>query len=86
MDLIHSFLFAAAISFVGSLQIRPVNSEVLRFALRGRKKDALWAGIGGALPEIPYVLLSAFLIQSLESYPGSTHLFLVVNIGLNGIR
>lgn len=75
MGLITLFLVATGISYLGSLQLGPVNSEVIRFSMRGRKKDALLTGIGGALPEIPYALLAASLIQYLTLWPWMRQLF-----------
>jgi len=69
MGLILLFLLATGTSFLGSLQMGPVNSEVLRFAIRGRKKEALLTGFGGAIPEIPYALIAVYLIQHLKLFP-----------------
>lgn len=89
MGLVVLFLLATGISFLGSLQLGPVNSEVLRFAIRGRKKEALLVGIGGSLPEIPYALAAAYLIQHLLLMPGLRSafawLFILVIFGL-GLR
>ncbi len=89
MGLVALFLIATGISFLGSLQLGPVNSEVLRFAIRGRKKEALLVGIGGSLPEIPYALAAAYLIQHLQLVPGLRSIFawffIVVIFGL-GLR
>jgi len=89
MGLVALFFIATGVSFLGSLQLGPVNSEVLRFSIRGRKKEALLVGIGGSLPEIPYALAAAYLIQHLLLLPGLRSifawLFIVVIVGL-GIK
>jgi len=86
MGLITLFFIVTGISFLGSLQLGPVNSEVLRFAIRGRKKEALLVGFGGSLPEIPYALAAAYLIQHLLILPGLRSIFawifIVVIFGL----
>ena len=69
------FVIATGISFLGSLQLGPVNSEVLRLSIRGKRRSALFTGIGGAMPEIPYALLAAVFAGNLLNYPKLQSLF-----------
>lgn len=81
------FLFVTVVSFVGSLQLGPVNGVVIRTALTNRRQ-AWWIALGGALPEVIYsgislyvlsfLNLRASLANSLESFAS----FALIGIGL----
>ena len=53
---------SAVISFVGSLQVGLVNSRVFSFAVSGKRKEAIWAALGGALPELIYCFIACVFI------------------------
>jgi threonine/homoserine/homoserine lactone efflux protein len=61
------FFFTAAISFVGSVQLGPVNLAVMKTVLEGRPRAALWIGAGVCIPEFIYSLIallaSAWLLK-----------------------
>ncbi|MBI3510391.1 MAG: LysE family transporter [Bacteroidetes bacterium] len=61
------FLFTAAISFAGSIQLGPVNLAVMQAVLEGRKKAALLIGTGVCIPEFIYssfaLFASAWLLE-----------------------
>jgi threonine/homoserine/homoserine lactone efflux protein len=61
-DFLMALSAAAGISFVGSLQVGLVNSRVFSYAVTGKKKEAIWAAVGGALPEFIYCLVACVFI------------------------
>lgn len=61
-DFLMALSAAAGISFIGSLQVGLVNSRVFSFAVTGKKKEAIWAAVGGALPEFIYCLVACVFI------------------------
>ncbi len=76
------FLVSALFSFVGSLQLGPVNSQVLRRAIAGQRRAARLTSLGGALPEILYAALAAFLVNELHAYSQLKFWFRIVFIVL----
>jgi threonine/homoserine/homoserine lactone efflux protein len=62
------FLTASLVSFIGSLQLGPVNLFVINSVLYHHKKTAFWVAVGGCLPEFIYcglaVYANGFLQQS----------------------
>lgn len=48
------FLVTSAISFVGSLQLGPVNLIVIQSVLKRNLQAGLWIALGGCLPEMIY--------------------------------
>jgi threonine/homoserine/homoserine lactone efflux protein len=54
------FIFSAIISFVGSLQLGPVNLFVINTALFRGNKAALMVAFGGILPEFIYCALAVY--------------------------
>lgn len=82
MNELGLFFSACGISLLGSLQLGPVNSEVLRYGLRGKRKEALLTGLGGSIPEIPYAILAALLIPKLEALPWLKEGFLWLFVGV----
>lgn len=71
---INSFCLAVIISFVGSVQLGPVNMGTIHTALKQDKKSAIMFGLGGSIPELFYSSLafgSANLlshVKGLENY------------------
>lgn len=61
-DVVMALSAAAGISFIGSLQVGLVNSRVFSFAVSGKRKQALWAALGGALPEFIYCFIACVFI------------------------
>jgi threonine/homoserine/homoserine lactone efflux protein len=61
--MIHSiliFLITAFISFMGSVQLGPVNLAIMQDVLNGRKKAGLIIGAGVCLPEFIYSAFALF--------------------------
>jgi threonine/homoserine/homoserine lactone efflux protein len=57
-DNIFLFLITAGISFLGSVQLGPVNATVLQTTLNKSLRAGLWVAFGGALPELFYATLA----------------------------
>lgn len=57
-DLILLFFLTAGISFLGSVQLGPVNAMVLQTTLNKSLKAGLWVALGGVLPELFYATLA----------------------------
>ncbi len=51
---IFILLTTAAISFVGSIQVGPVNLTVIQTVLQRRLKDGILVALGGCVPELFY--------------------------------
>lgn len=66
---IFIFLITAIISFIGSIQLGPVNITVLRTAIQKNYKTAIFIGFGGALPEILYASIALKGTAFLEQFP-----------------
>jgi len=82
MNELIAFVFAAAISFWGSLQLGPVNVCVIQTALAQGKRQALMVATGGALPEIIYSSLAVAGASIIQQYPKAMLAFGWVVIGL----
>lgn len=52
--------FSALSSFIGSLQLGPVNLFVIDTALHKTKRNAYWVSLGGILPEFIYCALAVY--------------------------
>lgn len=57
---ISILIVASAVSFVGSLQLGPVNLYVINTVLHQSKKSAMWVAIGGCVPEFIYCALAVY--------------------------
>lgn len=53
-------LFSIIASFIGSLQLGPVNLSVIDTAIHQNRKNAFWVAVGGSLPEFIYCFLAVF--------------------------
>ncbi|MBI1221143.1 MAG: hypothetical protein GC180_00955 [Bacteroidetes bacterium] len=82
MSYLTLFLLSLLISFVGSLQLGPVNSEVLRFSIRGKHRAALLTGLGGSIPEFPYAWLATYLADGIGQYEHLRLLFTLIFVGI----
>lgn len=58
VDIILIFLLTASISFLGSVQLGPVNAMVLQTTLNKSLRAGLWVAFGGSLPELFYATLA----------------------------
>lgn len=58
MNFVTLFLVTAVISFVGSIQLGPVNLAVIKTVLNKGYYSALYVAIGGVLPEILYAWIA----------------------------
>ncbi len=68
LSIILIFILSALISFIGSLQLGPVNLAVIQAASNKRYHRALWIGLGGALSELPYSTLALGSKNALARY------------------
>jgi threonine/homoserine/homoserine lactone efflux protein len=64
------FCATAAISFVGSLQLGPVNLIVIQSVLKRSLQAGLWIALGGCLPEMIYAATAVGAGMWLEKNPG----------------
>lgn len=62
------FLVTAAISFVGSLQLGPVNLTVIQSVLQRNISTGLWTALGGCLPEMIYAAAAVWAGMWLEQH------------------
>lgn len=69
IQFIFFFLLATVISFVGSLQVGPVNLGVMHASINKGYKPALWMGLGGSLPELIYSAGAFWFSDILQNYP-----------------
>lgn len=60
LQVISIFLVASIISFLGSLQLGPVNFTVINTCISNGKKSAFYIAIGGVLPEFIYCGLAIY--------------------------
>ena len=67
---LQAFVIATAISFVGSVQLGPVNFGTIQTALNKNLKSALLFGFGGSLPELLYSGLAIGGSNLLQQYDG----------------
>ncbi len=63
------FLLALVISFIGSIQLGPVNLAVINKSLNSSYKQALWIGFGGAIPELFFSAAAFWFSNYLLNYP-----------------
>jgi threonine/homoserine/homoserine lactone efflux protein len=63
------FLATVAISFVGSLQLGPVNLMVIQLVLKRNLQAGLWIALGGCLPEMIYAMAAVWAGMWLEQHP-----------------
>ncbi|NBB22669.1 LysE family transporter [Runella sp. CRIBMP] len=62
-------LTTAGISFVGSLQLGPVNLTVIHTVLKRRLKAGLLVALGGCVPELIYSAAAVWAGMWLEKHP-----------------
>jgi threonine/homoserine/homoserine lactone efflux protein len=62
-------LFSIIASFIGSLQLGPVNLSVIDTAIHQNRKNAFWVAVGGSLPEFIYCFLAVFAGSFLINNP-----------------
>lgn len=74
------FIVASAVSFVGSLQLGPVNLYVINTVLHQSKKSAVWVAIGGCLPEFIYCALAVYASSFLNENKLLQQLFSIIFI------
>ncbi|TAF94271.1 MAG: hypothetical protein EAZ14_08575 [Runella slithyformis] len=66
---IFIFFVTAAVSFVGSLQLGPVNVSVVQATLQQNRQAGFWVAVGGVLPEMVYAVLAVWAGSWLVIYP-----------------
>lgn len=54
------FVFSSLASFIGSLQLGPVNLFVIDSVGKGSKTNAYWVALGGVVPEFIYCALAVY--------------------------
>lgn len=62
------FITSCLVSFIGSLQLGPVNLFVINTALYTNKKNAYFVAIGGCIPEFIYCSLAVIANNYLLEY------------------
>ena len=60
MHILIIFFAATLTSFIGSLQLGPVNLFVIDTALNKNKANAYWVALGGVMPEFMYCALAVY--------------------------
>lgn len=68
MKVLLLFLATATISFVGSLQLGPVNLTVIQQVIRWHLRAGIWVALGGCLPEMIYATAAVKAGQWLENH------------------
>jgi threonine/homoserine/homoserine lactone efflux protein len=63
------FFATAAVSFIGSLQLGPVNLIVIQSVLKRNLQAGLWIALGGCLPEMIYATAALGAGMWLEQNP-----------------
>ncbi|MCO4293749.1 LysE family translocator [Solitalea sp. MAHUQ-68] len=58
MEQLYIFIIAFVASFIGSLQLGPVNLTVIQTSVNKDFRAAFWVSIGGCLPEILYAAIA----------------------------
>lgn len=74
------FIFSCIVSFIGSLQLGPVNLFVINSALYQHKRTAYFVAIGGCIPEFIYCALAVFANSYLIEYKSLIFLLKIVFI------
>lgn len=77
-SLILIFTASCAISFIGSLQLGPVNLFVINTVLFENKKSAFWIAAGGCIPEFIYCALAIYANSFFRHFPIFDWLFKVI--------
>jgi len=60
MHSIIIFICSSLASFIGSVQLGPVNLFVIDTAIKRNEKVAVWVAIGGIIPEFIYCFLAVY--------------------------
>lgn len=68
MKVLFLFLATATISFVGSLQLGPVNLTVIQQVIRWHLRAGILVALGGCLPEMIYATAAVNAGQWLENH------------------
>jgi len=68
MEILLLFLLTAFISFLGSVQLGPVNTCVIRTTIYKGIGPAFRVALGGIIPEIMYSLFAVLVIQFAVAY------------------
>jgi threonine/homoserine/homoserine lactone efflux protein len=74
------FLLTAIISFIGSVQLGPVNITVIRTSVQKHYTSAVFIGLGGALPELIYSAIALKGSEFLAQYPFIINTMLLICI------
>lgn len=74
------FLFSTLASFIGSLQLGPVNIFVIDSTLNKNKANAYWVAFGGIIPEFIYCALAVYSGSYFISNPTIFIVFKIVLI------
>lgn len=68
MNAVLVFLATSIISFIGSVQLGPVNLSVIRHTLERDFKTGIRAAFGGCIPEIIYSSLAVWGVAFMEKH------------------
>ncbi|UKJ09089.1 LysE family translocator [Solitalea lacus] len=88
MEQLYIFIIAFVASFIGSLQLGPVNLTVIQTSVNKDFRAAFWVSVGGCLPEVLYAALAvagASLINpqsSFFTYAGFFMIPLLLGLGI----
>lgn len=74
------FLLTAFISFIGSVQLGPVNITVIRTSVQKHYTSAIFIGLGGALPELIYSAIALKGSEFLAQFPLLINTMLIICI------
>ncbi len=80
LSIIAVFVASCVISFIGSLQLGPVNLYVINSVLNFNKKTALAVAIGGSIPEFIYCSLAVFASDYIQKSETLNYVFKIVFI------
>ena len=88
MHTILIFLCSSLASFIGSLQLGPVNLFVIDTTLNKNKANAYWVALGGVMPEFMYCALAVYSGSYFISYPAiflAFKIFLIIVLAIVGV-
>ena len=77
MHVLAILLFSSIASFIGSLQLGPVNLFVIDTTLNNNRQAAFWVACGGIIPEFIYC---AFAVYSSSYFIGNPAILLAFKI------
>ena len=80
LSILAVFIASCIISFIGSLQLGPVNLYVINSVLNYNKRTALAVAIGGSIPEFVYCSLAVYASDYIQKSETLNYFFKIVFI------